>query len=235
METRVIDLEKRFRSIEARLAILRGPRRKPPALREPLPILDEHQQIIQFLTQDAAKYGLKDLQFRVTPPDYYDWSLEERGAFLGCPVEALCKSLIVAVKAMKDEKSPPSYMLVVNQYMTTYSGPKLERALKVSLRQAVRLHFAAEEEAFRLSGFEFNAITPVGMRTRLPVAMSDRLCALSHFWLGGGRPDLKMRVATKEFIEAFRPHVADLVKDATDEPSRAESSFEGATTEDSND
>lgn len=51
------------------------------------------------------------------------------------------------------------------------------------------------------------------MKVRLPVVMTHRLRSLDYFWLGGGRPDIKMRVSTREFLAAFKPSVWDITKE----------------------
>lgn len=45
----------------------------------------------------------------------------------------------------------------------------------------------------QLTGFQHNAVSPIGLATDLPIIMSDRVAALQPpvFWLGGGEPDLK--------------------------------------------
>lgn len=55
------------------------------------------------------------------------------------------------------------------------------------------LHYDAPQVSDQLTGFRHNAVSPIGLATKLPVIMSDRVAALQPpvFWLGGGEADLK--------------------------------------------
>jgi prolyl-tRNA editing enzyme YbaK/EbsC (Cys-tRNA(Pro) deacylase) len=63
-----------------------------------------------------------------------------------------------------------------------------------------------------LSGFEHNAVTPLGMRTPMPMLIHTQITQLPdrHFWLGGGEVDLKLRIGTDAFLAHFKPAVADI-------------------------
>lgn len=64
-----------------------------------------------------------------------------------------------------------------------------------------------------MSGFEHNAVTPLGLRTpNMPVLIHSAITRLpgGHFWLGGGEVDLKLRFDTSSFLEHFKPVVADI-------------------------
>ncbi len=60
-------------------------------------------------------------------------------------------------------------------------------------KQFFNPRLAPEDISDELSGFAHNGVSPVGLATRLPIIMSDRIAALQPgvFWLGGGEPDLK--------------------------------------------
>lgn len=68
------------------------------------------------------------------------------------------------------------------------------------------------------------------MKQRIPAVMTQRLLSLESFWLGGGRPDIKMRVNTKEFMAAFSPLVCDITRD--DEAGKAAANSKFAAKED---
>ncbi|KAF4744761.1 hypothetical protein FOZ63_033847, partial [Perkinsus olseni] len=61
--------------------------------------------------------------------------------------------------------------------------------------------------------FTHNAVTCVGMATKMPVIISDRIIdelPYEDFWLGGGHIDLKLRMCKEEFLSVFDPVVADI-------------------------
>jgi len=62
-----------------------------------------------------------------------------------------------------------------------------------------------------LTGFEHNAVSPVGIRTRLPIILSHRIAQLRPdlFWLGAGEVDLKVGLSAADFIREYQPHVVD--------------------------
>ena len=63
-----------------------------------------------------------------------------------------------------------------------------------------------------MSGFEHNAVTPLGLATPMPIIVHSAIAKLpgGHFWLGGGEVDLKLRFDTAVFLEHFKPVVADV-------------------------
>ena len=54
-----------------------------------------------------------------------------------------------------------------------------------------------------MTGYRYNAVTPFALRKDLDVILSDNIAKLGFFYLGGGAVDLKIRVATDEFIEKY--------------------------------
>mmetsp|Transcript_4310 Transcript_4310/g.10748 ORF Transcript_4310/g.10748 Transcript_4310/m.10748 type:complete len:104 (+) Transcript_4310:60-371(+) len=64
----------------------------------------------------------------------------------------------------------------------------------------------------QMSGFEHNAVTPLGCKTSFPVILQSDIARLpiGQFWLGGGEVDLKLRFPVDEFKRAFHPHIGDV-------------------------
>lgn len=54
-------------------------------------------------------------------------------------------------------------------------------------------------------------VTPICMKTRLPIFMSDRIEQLptDFFWLGAGEVDLKVGMPVQQFIAAYKPILVD--------------------------
>jgi prolyl-tRNA editing enzyme YbaK/EbsC (Cys-tRNA(Pro) deacylase) len=78
-------------------------------------------------------------------------------------------------------------------------------------KKRFNLRLAPEEESNRLTGFEHNAVTPIGMRTDIPVILSDAIVKLEpdYFWLGGGEVDLKLGIKTLDFTQIVKPFITD--------------------------
>ena len=69
------------------------------------------------------------------------------------------------------------------------------------------LRMVSQETSDVLSGFEHNAVTPIGMATPVPLLLSDKIKALpeAQVWLGGGEVDLKLRLDVAELLTKFSP------------------------------
>mgnify|MGYP003686237919 CR=1 FL=1 len=99
----------------------------------------------------------------------------------------------------------------------TYAPPRRRRAAapprrrrRVGGQYNMRLIDGALSDA--MSGFEHNAVTPLGLATPMPIIVHSAIAKLpgGHFWLGGGEVDLKLRFDTAVFLEHFKPVVADV-------------------------
>ena len=113
-----------------------------------------------------------------------------RSVYLKCPVQCLCKSVILENKAWNGEEGDPcnsrygvyfwdelcSYYLVIVQYVSKLDTELLRglvRDLRPKEQQLSKKKFnfqlADEATSFELSGYSHNAVTPVGMRHPVPV------------------------------------------------------------------
>jgi prolyl-tRNA editing enzyme YbaK/EbsC (Cys-tRNA(Pro) deacylase) len=73
--------------------------------------------------------------------------------------------------------------------------------------------FAPEDVNDRLSGFEHNAVTPIGMKVPIPIILDQAIVdKLEFIWLGGGEVDVKWGVPVKEFIRIFNPIIGPVSK-----------------------
>ena len=157
------------------------------------------------------------------PKEYYDETLEFRRAVLGAPsVDCLCKSIVmentrVDEDACQEDPNIIKYWLVIVQYACP--GAKKEllnkcvHSLQPSLsKKKVNMRVVAEDLSMELSGFGKNAVSPVGMKTKMPILMAQAVADLEAgvFWLGGGEVDLKLGLKTADFIAAYEPVVAPL-------------------------
>lgn len=77
------------------------------------------------------------------------------------------------------------------------------------------LRLAPEEESDELSGFEHNAVSPIGFRTEMPIILSHKIAQLNPrvFFVGGGEVDLKLGMLVDEFLKAYNPLIVDCTYD----------------------
>ncbi|KAK4338273.1 hypothetical protein RND71_042760 [Anisodus tanguticus] len=73
------------------------------------------------------------------------------------------------------------------------------------------VRLAPEETSAKLTGYEHNGVTCVGMRTDIPVILDEAITKLNpdFFWLGGGEIDLKLGIRTSEFIDFVKPFIVN--------------------------
>ena len=77
---------------------------------------------------------------------------------------------------------------------------------KVVGKKFFKFRLADEADAFELSGYKYNSITPFFMKNdSLRIILSKGIYDLDpkYFWLGGGRVELKLGVSVDEFMRFF--------------------------------
>jgi len=150
------------------------------------------------------------------PAGYYDLPLRERGMLLDCPMERLCKTLIFRNLAgrTRDPGCPlgiQTHVAVIIQYVSKLDIGKLERF--VAARgggPTTRLVLA--EDGSVVTGFAHNAVCPLGMLAPMPIVLSKAIATLPSppcVWLGGGEPDLKLRMFVPQLLRLHGTVVAD--------------------------
>ena len=183
-------------------------------------------------TLDRVRLACKELGFESAAfahvrSDYYSLGLAERQRIQSAPsVECLCKSLILentsCTEAGCDDPRNSRFYCIVVQYVASVNSQKIfnfVRELSHGPRKAYHFRMASSERALELSGFEHNAVSPVGMACGLmPIILAREITQLPDdwFWLGGGQVDLKLGFRVSEFVRRFKPFVADIYKDADD-------------------
>ena len=175
--------------------------------------------------------GLESAHFWRVRADYYEQDLPWRRDVLGASsVQQLCKSMIMENTKLSEEEAAASGRLKYVCFVVQYAGAKLQ---KEKMHDAVRalegpnavgkkqysVRMVSQEVSDRLSGFEHNAVTPVGMRTPVPVLLSHKLKAIpeGRLWMGGGHPDVKLRLDVAELVTKLQsaghfPSFADLTE-----------------------
>ena len=74
-----------------------------------------------------------------------------------------------------------------------------------------KMKLVDETVSGKLTGFERNAVSPVGSKTQLPIIVSDRISQLTpdFFWLGAGETDLKLGMSCAAFQAAYQPLIIE--------------------------
>lgn len=180
------------------------------------------EQRLSKVLQDSGATGFI---FKAVPSDYYGRTYEERRDLLGAAsVHHLCKSIVMentqAHKSVKDcsDRNNSKYYVIVVQFTARLNAEKIKAFVhllnegKIPKKQ-FNLRLAPEEVSNKLTGFEHNAVTPIGMREDIPVILSDAIVKLSPrlFWLGGGEVNLKLGIQTDDFIRIVKPFITDCI------------------------
>jgi len=101
-------------------------------------------------------------------------------------------------------------------------GPALLDALARAVGAPLRLAAAGEA----LTGFRHGGVTPLGSSTPLAVVVAKQLARRRFFWIGGGEPDVKLRVFSSQLLRAGgagAPGAAPVVLDIAEELGEEES------------
>ncbi|KAL6550158.1 hypothetical protein OROMI_020646 [Orobanche minor] len=106
------------------------------------------------------------------------------------------------------------YYVVVVQYTARFNAETVKNFLytlndgKIS-KKRFNMRLAPEETSMKLTGFEHNGVTCIGMKTGIPVILDEPIVKLNpdFFWLAGGEVDLKIGIRTPEFIDYVKPFI----------------------------
>lgn len=181
--------------------------------------ISDPQGTISKLSKELQARGVEDFAFVRAPPDYYDQDLEYRRNVLQAPsIHHLCKSIVMEnTRAEEDEPGVVKYWLVIVQYSSRLDVEMLRTIVHrhhkgLLSRAKINMRLVSEEKSNELSGFTKNAVTPVGMKTQLPIVLAKDIADLDidEFWIGGGEVDLKIGMAVSDFIKAYGPVIVPL-------------------------
>ena len=101
------------------------------------------------------------------------------------------------------------------QYTAKFHGEKVKRYLHKQNGQLGIQYFrprqAPPETSEKLTGYKSGSVTPVGLKTPMPLILSHEIDQLqpSYFWMGGGEQLLKLGMSVQEFKQAYAPYVVD--------------------------
>ncbi|KAG0020976.1 hypothetical protein BGZ82_011461 [Podila clonocystis] len=170
---------------------------------------------------------------------YYDWPYEQRARVMACPSTFhLCKSLVFENTKWKQDETKPvdadRYWCVLVQYEGSVNITKLEKAVRErtgASRKGTHLRIAPAEKSHELTGFTNNGVSPVGMKTDLPILISSAIAELSEnlltilslhpyagfawnlepalLYLGAGHVDWKIALPVQALVEHWNAIVID--------------------------
>ncbi|KAL9666316.1 hypothetical protein QQ045_000644 [Rhodiola kirilowii] len=173
------------------------------------------------LSEILRSSDVSDFEFKRVPQDYYDQPLEYRRDVLGAAsVDHLCKSIVlVNTQAASDvtdcsDRKNSKYYVVIVKYTARFNNEAVRKYLyelnegKIA-KKRFNLRLAPEDVSAKLTGYEHNGVTCVGMKTDIPVIVDEAITKLNpeYFWLGGGEVDLKLGIRTSEFIKFAKPFI----------------------------
>lgn len=199
------------------------PTKSAPSLRGPDPSFDPFASKMLVL---ATATGFTNTLFTRCPPDYYSWRLETRRTFLQAPTQHhLTKSIVMENTRHTTQKftsndtiSTSKYLCCVFPYTVKIDSDRLRDAVRKRALErgdhapaAKAINYRLAADCVGVTGYEPNAVTPLGMKTHMPVVVAEQVAELvpQVFWLGGGEVSLKWRVQRHEFVRAFGPVVLD--------------------------
>eukprot|EP01105_Mastigella_eilhardi_P012737 TRINITY_DN2909_c0_g1_i1.p1 TRINITY_DN2909_c0_g1~~TRINITY_DN2909_c0_g1_i1.p1 ORF type:complete len:135 (-),score=43.00 TRINITY_DN2909_c0_g1_i1:60-464(-) len=134
----------------------------------------------------------------------------------------MCKTLVLENTACTnsgcEDPNNSRFYCVVIQYIAQLQTHKVFKFVRSLMSNAKKdnYHFrmAYEQDAIRLTGYEHNAICPIGTTVPVPVIVALDIAKLpgDWMWLGGGQVDLKLGCSVSEFIHATHAFVTDIYK-----------------------
>uniref|UniRef100_A0A2N9G7L7 YbaK/aminoacyl-tRNA synthetase-associated domain-containing protein n=1 Tax=Fagus sylvatica TaxID=28930 RepID=A0A2N9G7L7_FAGSY len=187
------------------------------SLPSPNAICDTESRLSAILRKNCVN----DFSFKKVPTNYYDSPLEaRRDALAAASIDHLCKSIVlVNTQAPSNvidcsDRNNSKYYVVVVQYTARFNAETVKNFLyslndgKIA-KKKFNLRLAPEETSVKLTGFEHNAVTCIGMKTDIPVILDEAIVKLhpDFFWLGGGEINLKLGIRTSEFINFVKPFI----------------------------
>eukprot|EP00177_Eucheuma_denticulatum_P002218 GFKZ01003970.1.p1 GENE.GFKZ01003970.1~~GFKZ01003970.1.p1 ORF type:complete len:279 (-),score=26.58 GFKZ01003970.1:150-863(-) len=214
--------------LESRVRALEQSRPTPPSTSGPQPPPLSIDSFSNHMVVLATAAGFTRTLFTRCPPEYYEWPLERRRRLLNAASpHHLTKSIVLentrhpATHDRNADVVAARYICCVVPYTAKIDSDLLrdvirrdgmKRGVKVPGVRGMNWRLAGDCEG--VTGYEPNAVTPLGIRTRMPVVVAKQVAQLEpgEFWLGGGEVSLKWRVEWEEFKKAFSPIVLDFAQ-----------------------
>jgi len=191
------------------LALERAHYRCPKAIRE----VDDSMRRAR---REVEALGLYSSRWVWVPEPYYTWPLTKRAQMLRAPETAhLCKSLLLENKKVTDRNHDfwlhPRFVMVVLQYDAELSTDLLTKSIRRLRPVEERMdpsdfdwRVADPEDNDRITGYQFNSVTPLGLNEDVPIILSSAVADLGYFWMGGGHVHLKLGLSVSDFVDKVK-------------------------------
>ena len=173
--------------------------------------------------------GLRCYRFVRVSADYYDTPLDQRRRVLRAfHIDQLCKTILAEnatwaplpgrpTGELADVRNP-RFFLVVVQYAHRLNVDKckawfVEANAGELAKSRIKPRLASTADSERLTGYKHGGVTPIAVATpELPILLSHRIVQLQPaiFYLGAQDVDLKVCLRVQDFMQRFRPAVADV-------------------------
>lgn len=186
------------------------------------PTATDHFALGMLVAATAA--GFTRTLFTRCPDEYYSWPLEKRRFLLhGASLNHLTKSIVLQNTRHEGDEHPEDamrskYLCCVVPYTTKIDSDALRDALRklygergLAAPGIRQFNYRLAEDCVGVTGYEPNGVTPLMLKTKMPVVIAKQIAQLDPptFWLGAGEVSLKWRVELDEFTKAFNPVVLD--------------------------
>jgi len=174
-------------------------------------------------------------RWKWVPLDYYEQSLAQRAKLLkASSSKLLCKALLLENKKhiatsdnnIDDAMTNPKFIMVILQYDATLNVKKLQTAMMQAQHSSQQrgsttatvtvtadFRVASSDDNDRLTGYPFNSVSPFGVlqQSKIRMVLAKAIVdETSFFWMGGGHVQLKLGMATRDFVAATTALVADI-------------------------
>lgn len=175
----------------------------------------QHEKLIDFFIRNKIySYSIVE-----APSNYYDYQLHERQSILRAhSIDVLCKTIIlenVLFDPQYESEFYKRYYLCIVQYTNEFHAEKIAKFLKNRHNSNCKVQLAnknfkfrlcKEEQAYEMSGYRFNCITPFLMKDEnLGILLPDTLLNIypQYFWVGGGEIELKIGISIIDFLKLY--------------------------------
>jgi prolyl-tRNA editing enzyme YbaK/EbsC (Cys-tRNA(Pro) deacylase) len=177
----------------------------------------QHARMIEYFLKNQV-YSYKVIQ---ADSDYYKLNLEQRKVVLGAhEIDVLCKTIVLE-NTYFDEKYESEYYqrhyMAIVQYTQELHAEKMAKAIKNYQNENSQhklsnkyFHFRLAENAFDMTGYRFNCITPyLSKSEKLKILIPKNLIDIypQYFWIGGGEIELKVGMSLEDFIKLYNNRI----------------------------
>jgi len=161
------------------------------------PEIEQVDESMRRAREEVESLGLYSSRWMWVPEPYYTWPLEKRAAMLKAPATGhLCKALLLENKKVNETNQDfwlhPRFVMVVLQYDAELSTDLLTKSIRRLRPVEERLdpsssnfdwRVADPEDNDRITGYQFNSVTPLVSELRVVLCRLVSSCVLRFLWI----------------------------------------------------